>query len=387
MQFQLSSKKLYKPFSNDLENPNIKFFVKKILGEDKGFFLTAIVYAVAIAILSLATPISVQLLINSVAFTAMLQPILILGLILFLLLSFSAVLNVLQFYVSEIFQRKFFARMSADITLSTINARHENFEESNQTEFVNRFFDVITIQKTLPKILIKSFTLILQTIAGLILVAFYHPILLIFSLLIIISIIIIWRSFCKKGFVTKFYSSRRKYDMAGWLEDIARNNILFKSEIGQKYAIFKTDFLTEQYLKERKLDLLIKNLEQPVLGICLGMQLMCTHSTENNTPCLGIFEEQVKQFKPLDPTIKVPQIGWNTISNLKSILFEGIPENSYAYFVHGYYAALGAHTIATTNYVEEYSSALQKNNFYGVQFHPEKSAIIGEQIIKNFLSL
>ena len=142
-----------------------------------------------------------------------------------------------------------------------------------------------------------------------------------------------------------------------------------------------------QYLKERKLDLLIKNLEQPVLGICLGMQLMCTHSTENNTPCLGIFEEQVKQFKPLDPTIKVPQIGWNTISNLKSILFEEIPENSYAYFVHGYYAAMGAHTIATTNYVEDYSSALQKDNFYGVQFHPEKSALIGEQLIKNFLSL
>ncbi len=142
-----------------------------------------------------------------------------------------------------------------------------------------------------------------------------------------------------------------------------------------------------QYLKERKLDLLIKNLEQPVLGICLGMQLMCAHSAENNTPCLGIFEEQVKQFKPLDATIKVPQIGWNTISNLKSVLFEGIPENSYAYFVHGYYAAMGAHTIATTNYVEDYSSALQKNNFYGVQFHPEKSALIGEQIIKNFLAL
>jgi imidazole glycerol-phosphate synthase subunit HisH len=142
-----------------------------------------------------------------------------------------------------------------------------------------------------------------------------------------------------------------------------------------------------QYLKERKLDLLIKNLEQPVLGICLGMQLMCTHSTENNTSCLGIFEEQVKQFKPLDATIKVPQIGWNTISNLKSILFEGIPENSYAYFVHGYYASMGAHTIATTNYVEDYSSALQKNNFYGVQFHPEKSAAVGEQIIQNFLSL
>jgi ABC-type bacteriocin/lantibiotic exporter with double-glycine peptidase domain len=252
MQFQISSKKLYKPFSNDLDNPNIKFFIKKILGEDKEFFLTAIVYAVAIAILSLATPISVQLLINSVAFTAMLKPILILGFLLFLLLSFSAILNVLQFYISEIFQRKFFARMSADITLATVKARHENFEESNQTEFVNRFFDVITIQKSLPKILIKSFTLVLQTIAGLILVAFYHPILLVFSLLIIISIILIWQSFCKKGFITKFYSSRRKYDMAGWLEDIARNNSLFKSEIGQKYAIFKTDFLTEQYLEERK---------------------------------------------------------------------------------------------------------------------------------------
>ena len=252
MQFQISNKKLYKPFSNDLDNPNIKFFIKKILGEDKEFFLTAIVYAVAIAILSLATPISVQLLINSVAFTAMLQPILILGFLLFLLLSFSAILNVLQFYISEIFQRKFFARMSADITLATVKARHENFEESNQTEFVNRFFDVITIQKSLPKILIKSFTLVLQTIAGLILVAFYHPILLVFSLLIIISIILIWKSFCIKGFITKFYSSRRKYDMAGWLEDIARNNSLFKSEIGQKYAIFKTDFLTEQYLEERK---------------------------------------------------------------------------------------------------------------------------------------
>jgi glutamine amidotransferase len=102
---------------------------------------------------------------------------------------------------------------------------------------------------------------------------------------------------------------------------------------------------------------------------------------------MGIFSTQVKQFKPLDTTIKVPQIGWNTISNLKSDLFQGVPENSYAYFVHGYYAALGEHTMATTNYVEAYSSALQKDNFYGVQFHPEKSALVGEQIIKNFLSL
>jgi len=142
-----------------------------------------------------------------------------------------------------------------------------------------------------------------------------------------------------------------------------------------------------QYLRERKLDELIISLQQPVLGICLGMQLMCTHSTENNTNCLGIFEEQVKHFETPDPTIKVPQIGWNTITALKTPLFKGIAENSFAYFVHGYYAAKGQHTIATTNYIQEYSSGLQKDNFYGVQFHPEKSALVGEQIIQNFLSL
>jgi len=142
-----------------------------------------------------------------------------------------------------------------------------------------------------------------------------------------------------------------------------------------------------QYLKERNLDELIKNLKQPVLGICLGMQLMCTHSTENETACLGIFEEQVKQFETSDPSIKVPQIGWNTITHLQSNLFKGVSENSFAYFVHGYYAAKGQHTIATTNYIQDYSSALQKDNFYGVQFHPEKSAKVGEQIIQNFLSL
>jgi len=142
-----------------------------------------------------------------------------------------------------------------------------------------------------------------------------------------------------------------------------------------------------QYLQERGLDKVIKNLKQPVFGICLGMQLMCAYSEENNTNCLGIFEEKVKLFKPTDATIKVPQIGWNTISNVKSDLFKGVAEESYAYFVHGYYAALGQHTIGTTNYVQPYSCALHKDNFYGVQFHPEKSAKLGAQIIQNFLSL
>jgi glutamine amidotransferase len=142
------------------------------------------------------------------------------------------------------------------------------------------------------------------------------------------------------------------------------------------------------YLKDRKLDQLIVNLQQPVLGICLGMQLMCKHSEENNTDCLGIFEEEVKAFtSTANATIKIPQIGWNNIYDLKTPLFNAVKENSYCYFVHGYYAALGEHTIATTDYGTAYSAALHKNNFYGTQFHPEKSAGVGEQILKNFIQL
>ncbi|ULQ53598.1 imidazole glycerol phosphate synthase subunit HisH [Flavihumibacter fluvii] len=142
-----------------------------------------------------------------------------------------------------------------------------------------------------------------------------------------------------------------------------------------------------RYLREKGLDVILKNLQQPVLGICLGMQLMCTWSEENDTTCLGIFDEPVKQFRPTNRNLKVPQIGWNTISSLQSPLFDKIPEDSYCYFVHGYYAALGNQTIAVTDYVQPYSSALQHKNFYGVQFHPEKSAKVGEQILRNFLAI
>lgn len=144
-----------------------------------------------------------------------------------------------------------------------------------------------------------------------------------------------------------------------------------------------------QYLEERKLDGVIKSLTQPVLGICLGMQLMCRFSEENNVNCLGIFDEEVKRFQPVPQAdgkvVKVPQIGWNNIYNLKSELFHSVPENSYTYFVHSYYAAAGPHSIATTDYIQPYSAALHRHNFYGVQFHPEKSADTGEQILKNFI--
>jgi glutamine amidotransferase len=137
-------------------------------------------------------------------------------------------------------------------------------------------------------------------------------------------------------------------------------------------------------LKESGLDSLIPTLKQPVLGICLGMQLMCQSSEEGNTKGLGIFDVDVIKFSS---KVKVPQMGWNTIYNLKSDLFKGISENAYMYLVHSFYAPLCKETIATTNYELEYSSALEKENFFGTQFHPEKSGDVGEQILNNFLNL
>ncbi len=137
-------------------------------------------------------------------------------------------------------------------------------------------------------------------------------------------------------------------------------------------------------LKESGLDTLIPTLKQPVFGICLGMQLMCNHSEEGDTKGLGIFDVDVVKFSS---KVKVPQMGWNTIYNLKSDLFKGIAENEYMYLVHSFYAPLCDETIATTNYELEYSSALENDNFYGTQFHPEKSGDVGEKILANFINL
>ncbi|TVZ51668.1 imidazole glycerol phosphate synthase subunit HisH [Dokdonia sp. Hel_I_53] len=139
-----------------------------------------------------------------------------------------------------------------------------------------------------------------------------------------------------------------------------------------------------QKLRDTGLDTVIPSLTQPVLGICLGMQLMCAHSEEGDTQGLGIFEVDVLRFRE---SVKVPQIQWNTISDLKSDFFKNIPEDSFIYMVHSYYAAITEETIATTTYGIPYSSALAKDNFYGTQFHPEKSSGVGEQILKNFLEL
>lgn len=139
-----------------------------------------------------------------------------------------------------------------------------------------------------------------------------------------------------------------------------------------------------EYLKQNELDKIIPQLKQPFLGVCLGLQLLCKHSEENNTECLGIFDEEVKLFPPAE---KVPHMGWNSIKTSDNKLFNGLVDNSYVYFVHSYFAELSEHTIAETDYIVPFSAALNNDNFYAVQFHPEKSGKIGEQILKNFIEL
>ena len=142
---------------------------------------------------------------------------------------------------------------------------------------------------------------------------------------------------------------------------------------------------TMAYLREHKMDQLIKELKQPVLGICLGMQLMCARSEENNAVCLGIFDETVRRFIP-QGDMKVPHMGWNTLALTNSWLNREL-EQSYAYFVHSYYVPVNSHTAAITEYIQPFSAAMHRDNFYAVQFHPEKSATAGQLVLQNFLEV
>ena len=141
------------------------------------------------------------------------------------------------------------------------------------------------------------------------------------------------------------------------------------------------------YLRAHKLDLLIRDLKQPVFGICVGRQLLCRHSEEGNTDCIGIFDAEVKRFQPERHEDKVPCMGWNQLHNLQSPLYKGLNEGDYVYFVHSFYVPVCQETIATANYILPYSASMHRDNFYTCQFHPEKSGRVGEQIIKNFIDL
>jgi glutamine amidotransferase len=138
------------------------------------------------------------------------------------------------------------------------------------------------------------------------------------------------------------------------------------------------------FIKEIGLDKIITELKQPFLGVCLGLQLLCEFSEEGNTKCLGIFDEKVKLFPP---TNKVPHMGWNSVKFNNDIIFTNVPNESYFYYVHSFYAGVNKYTIAETEYIQPYSAAMKKDNFYAIQFHPEKSGKLGEQILKNFVEL
>lgn len=144
---------------------------------------------------------------------------------------------------------------------------------------------------------------------------------------------------------------------------------------------------TMAYLRSHGLDRVIRNLKQPVLGICIGQQLMCRHSEESDTECLGIFDTEVQRFRPARHEDKVPHMGWNTLSDMEGGLFKGVKPGDFVYFVHSYYVPVNACTAAVTDYITPFSAALHKDNFYATQFHPEKSGSVGERILKNFLDL
>jgi glutamine amidotransferase len=143
------------------------------------------------------------------------------------------------------------------------------------------------------------------------------------------------------------------------------------------------------YLKERKLDQVIQEIKQPFLGVCLGLQLLCTHSEENDTDCLGIFPVKVKRFIPsAGGQEKVPHVGWNSLENLvKNSLLKDLPDPKFMYYVHSYYAELGEHTLATTTYIHDFTAILHRDNYWAIQAHPEKSSTLGEKLLENFLAL
>ena len=144
---------------------------------------------------------------------------------------------------------------------------------------------------------------------------------------------------------------------------------------------------TMEYLREHGLDRIIRSLQQPVLGICIGMQLLCRHSEEGDADCLGIFDAEVKRFVSQRHEDKIPHMGWNSLSSMDHALFSGVPKESFVYYVHSYYVPVNPATIATTDYIVPFSAALHKDNFYATQFHPEKSGSVGELVLRNFLQL
>ncbi len=223
-------------------------WVSPILGPERNFFWLAIVYGIGISLLSLATPISVQLLINSIASTALPAPLFTLAAVLFVLLLLSGILGIFRGHLMELFRRRFVARLIADVTLRTINAANPFFQDERRIDLFNRYFELINVQKAIPSLLIGGFTIILQAAVGFLVTAFYHPFFLAFNIVVVALVWLIWGLWARGAMVTAISLSHQKYDAAHWLESVGASNGFYKSARHLDYAIEKSEAVSANYV-------------------------------------------------------------------------------------------------------------------------------------------
>ena len=223
-----------------------------ILKPEFSFYVTALLYSIGVSLLSLAIPISVQALVNSVTFGVLIQPLVVLSLLILGFLMFSGTLNALQAYIVELFQRYFYARTSAEITLKLLGSTQADLEVKNGSKFVNKYFDIMTVQKSVSHLMSGGVSIVLQMLVGLILLAFYHPYFLIFDIILLFLLWLSWVGFWKSAIVTAVNESKAKYAVASWLEEIARLNLFFKSNTRKEFALNKADDFIKMYLSSRK---------------------------------------------------------------------------------------------------------------------------------------
>lgn len=232
--------------------PGFLSLLRLVLIPERSFYALVIVYGLGISLLTLALPVSVQSLISTVANTALLNPVVILSVMLFVLLVFSGTLNTLQYYALELFERRFYARITADIALRNIHAQYSQFESVNRAELINRYFEIMIIQKNVPLLLTGAFSLGLQSLVGITIVSFYHPFLLLFNVMLVAAIFVVWRIWGPRALQRALQVSKAKYHTARWLEELARANHFFKSEQHVLYALDRTEQVTADYIKARK---------------------------------------------------------------------------------------------------------------------------------------
>ncbi len=229
----------------------VKGLFVDLIAEDRRFIYIALTYGIAVSLLTLAVPVSVQMVVNTVANTASIQAIIWLASVLFILLLIYGILTALQTYVMELFERRFYARITSEFTLRCVYADHRYFQSINRYELVNRYFDIMNIQKIIPSIVIGLFSLVLQMLVGVLLVSFYHPWLFLFNACFVFLLWFVWRVWGYRALRTSIEVSDAKYETARHLEDVARANSFFKASKHIDHAIAKTDRLTEHYINER----------------------------------------------------------------------------------------------------------------------------------------